>query len=1714
MADLKEFLASKQIENIYAVYQEELLGYYKKPLVNIARKWLGGKNSHQKPLTPKAAELGLLLINVPVGKETQDSGSASRGINSYSDPHQTQVRFNDARYLRIVDLLGKKVWDDSSNRALLEYFFGEPKAKYIIDAWNKIPGEIYQTGFTRRSFRAPHIAQLYRVAQINFLINAIPQSHTFAYSTGKGYLRTYYDFSLREQVRFSHLAGNSGNQALSKLWAAALDAGDEELYKTFEAIIYQQDEVGKVTHDVVKALLSCNRKDAWELVEKLLLSAQRQEGLRQTILESLDESSVGALKYIIKVLLEHKLTRFSSVVRAVDVWVGLGWEAARESTVRQFLEKADYYLSNPQEIPAAMDLADNSNVSMALWAQGVFDVEKTSPLLERLMQNADASKRCLAILFAFQSRLNKLQLQTVLKGFADTNETVSAFAAGYVPIAIKGTGEKYFCQQYPNFFDAVEKRYMTTEFKEKVLDGVVFSWNKSTSARRDLLSILISLVGENKKRLETVLGYFEEMNAAQRHLLSEIILPQYCARLYSTGIKSSEKKTQLSKFQREYALRILSDRTEFTTACKALSETKLSLAEAAILPNLLKRKSSDFRGKVLSLVLKQNENTIAHLVDELMIGNQEQSLAALEIISQLKKNQKMPTAVSSWMQQFQDKKSVTEQEKRLLQLSDENTVLNAENGYGLYDPSTLPPIVKPVADKNSYYESCLAENRYGFSLPLDKIQKAMQKLDELLQQNIDYEYEIETWGNEKQTVLLGNIFRQKNRHDQVLPPQEQYAAYPLHEVWKQWYLDCQLAPRDLFLLGAAFELSARKLRDFEGKLSSAEDVENETIPDLVKIFRSDKSLEEKQFHEIIKALFLIFPFAEKNSFCIGASQHLFSLLDEKVLQWKPEERQFYHGPTGWQQVKRLNFFLDSLDLNNIDNESIHDIWNLYHWRQYGGLKANSRYSVPPLQVFAKAYEAQIIGEDQLIRGMLTKEGIQALSSKKMFPVYKDIVDKYPFVPTLFKSTLDKILDVELKRGDLATPVTSFAKHIKTVYGASRFAEILAGMAKMTLHKGYFYIYGESAISKRELLSYYLQNCYPEASDTQEIFTRAINQFHIGEKQLLGAAMYAPQWQKYVSEYLGWEGLNSAVWWFHAHTKNSSYKPLNADFESEIARFSSINTNEFATGAVDIEWFKSAYKTIGKQRWIQLYDAAKYITDGNGHRRARIYTDVLLGSLKIREVVARIQKTRDQEYVRVYGLVPLSKTNPQKDMLNRYEFLQQFRKESKQFGSQKQSSEQIAYQVAMDNLARNAGYPDPQRFSWAMESKQVQEVLSKETSIQFADTLIQLIIDDTGNAEVLSFKDEKPLKAIPAKYKKDKKVMELLTFRKTLRTQFSRSRKSLEEAMVRGDIFALKELKVLFDHPVIRHHLKNLVFVAERNGEVTAHGFFHADQLIAADKTEYALPENAALRIAHCTDLQQTKQWSAYQRHLFDENTRQPFKQIFRELYLPTADELQEKSISRRYAGHQVQPQKTVALLKTRGWKIDYEEGLQKVFHREGFRVELYALADWFTPADVEQPTLETIRFFDLKTHEPVAFVDIDKRIFSEVMRDVDLVVSVAHVGGVDPECSHSTIEMRQALLGESLRLFKISNVEIANNHAIIQGKMGKYSIHLGSAVVHQIGQGYLSIIPVHSQHRGRIFLPFADDDPKSAELISKVLLLANDEKIQDPTVLRQIRVDI
>jgi len=77
-----------------------------------------------------------------------------------------------------------------------------------------------------------------------------------------------------------------GHSCIGKLLASAIDENDARGRRVFDVLLSSangEHEIGQMSRHVVTALLTAERKEGWEFVEKLLLAAQREEGLRQTI---------------------------------------------------------------------------------------------------------------------------------------------------------------------------------------------------------------------------------------------------------------------------------------------------------------------------------------------------------------------------------------------------------------------------------------------------------------------------------------------------------------------------------------------------------------------------------------------------------------------------------------------------------------------------------------------------------------------------------------------------------------------------------------------------------------------------------------------------------------------------------------------------------------------------------------------------------------------------------------------------------------------------------------------------------------------------------------------------------------------------------------------------------------------------------------------------------------------------------------------------------------------------------------------------------------------------------------------------------------------------------------------------------------------------------------------------------------------------------------
>lgn len=702
-----------------------------------------------------------------------------------------------------------------------------------------------------------------------------------------------------------------------------------------------------------------------------------------------------------------------------------------------------------------------------------------------------------------------------------------------------------------------------------------------------------------------------------------------------------------------------------------------------------------------------------------------------------------------------------------------------------------------------------------------------------------------------------------------------------------------------------------------------------------------------------------------------------------------------------------------------------------------------------------------------------------------------------YVAHIYEIVIPIVLASELRRGDSPATYTEGIHGIARIYGAQYLSEILSAMGNDTLDRTAYYGWG-GASDRKGSLSYLLSVCIPADNDSVDTLRAALAGKKITTKRLIEAALFSPEWIPIIGKYLEIESFESVCYYFMAH--------MNEKFDDKrkamIARFTPLSEDELNLGAFDVNWFRSAYESIGEKEFNLIYDAAKYISDGAKHSRARKYADATLGKFDVTETEKTISDKRNKDLLMAYALIPL---DGEDDICRRYLYIQRFRKESKQFGSQRVASEGKAVEMALTNLAINAGYSDTMRLTLRMETKVIDDsrALLEEQIIDGVS--FKVALDENGKATLACAKDGKPLKSVPAKLKKNETVVVLTDMVKTLTEQYRRTRVMLEKAMEDCTTFTFGELSALSAHPVAYPMLKKLVLIS---GDAV--GFLSEKGLVNDIGTMQNLDDSAEIKIAHPFDLYSKGCWRTYQKYLFENKIVQPFRQVFRELYIKTAEEM-DMFHSLRYAGNQIQPAKTVGALKSRRWVADIEDGLQKVYYKENIVAQIYALADWFSPADIEAPTLEWVCFTNRKTGEEIKIVDIPDIVFSEVMRDVDLAVSVAHAGGVDPETSHSTIEMRAAVLSFVLPMFRMANVRVEGHHAIVDGKMAEYSIHLGSGVVHQLGGAMIPVLPVHSQHRGKIFLPFVDDDPKTAEIISKVLLFAEDDKIRDPMILSNIK---
>jgi hypothetical protein len=374
-----------------------------------------------------------------------------------------------------------------------------------------------------------------------------------------------------------------------------------------------------------------------------------------------------------------------------------------------------------------------------------------------------------------------------------------------------------------------------------------------------------------------------------------------------------------------------------------------------------------------------------------------------------------------------------------------------------------------------------------------------------------------------------------------------------------------------------------------------------------------------------------------------------------------------------------------------------------------------------------------------------------------------------------------------------------------------------------------------------------------------------------------------------------------------------------------------------------------------------------------------------------------------------------------------------------------------------------------------------------------------------------------------------------------------------------------------DHPLIGCLAKRLIWRFTDGGH-SIDGIWLDGQLVDADDRPLSLSETMTVSAWHpiLCGADEILKWRIWlERH----RVTQPFKQAHREVYLLTDAERTTRVYSNRFAAHILRQHQFNALAAARGWKNMLRLAVDDTYPPAtlalpywGLRAEFWiegAGDDYDTDMNEAgtylRVTTDQVRFYPIDAAEnraqagrgmygpsynwqlrrpndeptPIPLEQIPPLVFSEVMRDVDLFVSVASVGN-DPTWEDggpdhryrtywysysfgelsATAQTRKQLLERLIpRLTIASRCRIEGHFLKVRGDLRTYKIHLGSGnILMEPNDQYLCIVPGRgnsSSPTERLYLPF-EGDPVLSIILSKAFLLAEDAKITDPSIVHQI----
>ncbi|MFE9439630.1 DUF4132 domain-containing protein [Streptomyces sp. NPDC006602] len=442
--------------------------------------------------------------------------------------------------------------------------------------------------------------------------------------------------------------------------------------------------------------------------------------------------------------------------------------------------------------------------------------------------------------------------------------------------------------------------------------------------------------------------------------------------------------------------------------------------------------------------------------------------------------------------------------------------------------------------------------------------------------------------------------------------------------------------------------------------------------------------------------------------------------------------------------------------------------------------------------------------------------------------------------------------------------------------------------------------------------------------------------------------------------------------------------------------------------------------------------------------------------------------------------------------------------------------------------------------------------------------VTALLEVRGSRALLTWRNAagKPARTVPASVRRDHadELRELKDAAKDVDKMLSAQTERLDRQFLARRVWPYAAWRERYlDHPLVGTLTRRLLWTVDGMTVGYAEGELRT-------LTDDPVREGREVRLWHPVG-HEPAEIVAWRDWLERHEITQPFKQAHREVYLLTDAERTTGRYSNRFAAHFLRQHQFHSLAAVRGWRnklrlcVDDEAppatrelpqwGLRAEYWIEGDGEE-YGI-DTTDSGSYLRLRTDQVRFYPIDAPQnsahcyggeyrmwlrdgaapvdPLPLASIPPLVLSEVLRDVDLFVGVASVGN-DPSWQdggpdgrfreywtsygfgelNQNAETRRLLLDRLIpRLAIADRCTLEGRFLHVKGERHTYKIHLGSGnILMTPDDRYLCIVPKSNGTAPQAgYLPY-EGDRMLAVILSKAMMLADDTKITDPTILSQL----